>query len=862
MYACRSCLCLTPAFVSHLPLSHTSIGQKGVVTCVHLHSDHWTLCSTRIFTTEVDDRLVSFDTSSDYDDGLRGADGTSIVSNITRWLSDEFQDKKRRRPDPKPKHSISSMNEGPAQNDGCNCGVMALQTARLRVAEVPLSFTSSDMPYFRERIVQEILCHRLLLEEPPPVLPPCRLVQGVCMQPQQDLWCGVHSINTIAGAQVVTPAMAVSVAHKFIACSSGVQSLTASEQSELLNEMVNIQTGSLSIDLVKALLSHIEVCVVGVEEPTVLDLEGAAFCLVWTRRGPHYRALLEQSDGSWVNADSMRDPLVPGVIVRAVHSLPDYLRRTFGRSCGRRPDVIYFLPTGDTAFDRHTMCLQGGCPLPLGHERQHVRLPTSAGTTSASRTGAGPTSAGPTSAGDDEPISHRVRKLRGRANEYDPYGWGRTYGFPTAVHLRHGWAKSADAAPASAPAAARDASPACAPATAAPSAATPAATPAAAPAATPAAAPAVNDPFEAAHPPIHDVGQHINPRMSIKEWRSTNGGQRDYSHVRQDCPLDQIPFQSPRAQWLLHGFDTAQTGMTHVIGFLSILERTKRLLRSAKWAWQGMPEPTPAERRCGFHLITPDTITEDEVTAFNGRLTLLIHNDMLFIDKIGSSTRLPWDQQPCERFAWMEHAVWAWNMSRGRCANPKCNCVLELKRAHETVEDIYDDIGKHHRGAPDNAFSLQRRAHQIVHVGSNISGALCQKCNRDGLCGQNLSLEPNHGTRPEGYPEFGGPKEFWNISIQLNIFCQAPPPQFGSYSMLQKHVRQQLISENFVPCQVRAGGTDFQCPCAWHQEFRKRMQTLTAAVGQSVDELHQKRNEQRRRNRQQKHPERQRKRKR
>ena len=133
-----------------------------MVVPLHLHGNHWTVACTRISTKWLDDRLVSFETTSDYDDGLRGLDGTFILGIVTRWLNDEFEDKQRRKPNPAAKHTIASINKGPAQCDGWNCGVQALQTARLRVAGVPLSFTSVDMPYFRKRIVLEILSQHLL----------------------------------------------------------------------------------------------------------------------------------------------------------------------------------------------------------------------------------------------------------------------------------------------------------------------------------------------------------------------------------------------------------------------------------------------------------------------------------------------------------------------------------------------------------------------------------------------------------------------------------------------------------------------------------------------------------------------------
>jgi hypothetical protein len=48
------------------------------------------------------------------------------------------------------------------QEDGCNCGVFALQAARYVSAHRPITFTQDDMPYFRQRMQYELLTRTLM----------------------------------------------------------------------------------------------------------------------------------------------------------------------------------------------------------------------------------------------------------------------------------------------------------------------------------------------------------------------------------------------------------------------------------------------------------------------------------------------------------------------------------------------------------------------------------------------------------------------------------------------------------------------------------------------------------------------------
>ena len=312
-----------------------------------------------------------------------------------------------------------------------------------------------------------------------------------------------------------------------------------------------------------------------------------------------------------------------------------------------------------------------------------------------------------------------------------------------------------------------------------------------------------------------------------------------FPHRRQDCPISEIPFDSYRAQWLLRGFDTQETGMCMVLGFKSVLERTRTTLANNPWVWEGMPEHT-SDDAPGFELIKPDTITMDQINVFTCSFSNLFYLDKVMVEDSENDNRLPWDQQPCERFAWLEHSAWAYNMGRGCCGNPQCKRPLRLWHQNESRHTIFDDIGLWRRPPPEDAFTLQRRQNNIVHVGSNISGALCHRCN---TAAQDWRGELPEGLRPrwEQYPEFGGPKEFWRITVELNCIQVAAPRRFNTYSALKMRARKDLINEGMVKCSKRGGN---ECKCPWHQAYRAKLQALTAAVGQTVDELHAQVNEQ------------------
>ncbi len=49
----------------------------------------------------------------------------------------------------------------PLQQNGCDCGVFALQAAEHLSRGVDLSFSQLDMPYFRKKIAADIMASRI-----------------------------------------------------------------------------------------------------------------------------------------------------------------------------------------------------------------------------------------------------------------------------------------------------------------------------------------------------------------------------------------------------------------------------------------------------------------------------------------------------------------------------------------------------------------------------------------------------------------------------------------------------------------------------------------------------------------------------
>ena len=199
--------------------------------------------------------------------------------------------------------------------------------------------------------------------------------------------------------------------------------------------------------------------------------------------------------------------------------------------------------------------------------------------------------------------------------------------------------------------------------------------------------------------------------------------------------------------------------------------------------------------------------------------------DLAILDA-GNDSRLSMAAQPYEPFAWVHVYAWIANRSRGFCGNPKCRCELSFDRPHETADDIMEELGKERRGQAPNAFTAQRRYDRIVHVQSNIAGALCNSCNSNAL--MNLTV-------PD-YEKLGGPEAHWLDAVGSGL---ASEPIQGRMTMqtLSVRVRTELERRGLTRCYRRTCNR-YNRHCEYHIQYRKLFDEMAQNLcGQSGEEL-------------------------
>jgi hypothetical protein len=322
------------------------------------------------------------------------------------------------------------------------------------------------------------------------------------------------------------------------------------------------------------------------------------------------------------------------------------------------------------------------------------------------------------------------------------------------------------------------------------------------------------DPFASA-PPIFDIGNHTDAPIGIR--RAPRQSYRGAQCL--DDPFEEMsPFGS-RVQWLLHGLSRRQT-LQGDQGE-SMIARVEHCLRTNSWCYEGLG-PSTGESFLYLHPKlddgTPSTITDSIAHALVDRARRYIDDDWHAHQAV--EARLQMKDQPYERFAWVEHVVWAWNVSKGvcwRCCEPY---ILET-RLHESQEAIGDQIGKKARGGNPKAFTLQRRWNEYDHVGSNICGGLCATC-------QNLVRWNGHEA---SYSELGGPVAFWNDAVksnQLNENNSTP-----SYRTVKRRVAAKLAHEGIAKCSRDAQ----RCCCPYHVRMATLVEEEATRCGTTVDAL-------------------------
>ncbi|XP_063984234.1 sentrin-specific protease 1-like isoform X2 [Diachasmimorpha longicaudata] len=122
--------------------------QDIVVVPVHLQM-HWCMS------------IIDFrDKSIRYYDSM-GADNQKCLRALRKYLEDESLDKKKKSYDTSD-WTAECMSDIPQQMNGSDCGVFSCTFAEFICANRRITFSQDDMPYFRHKMVYEILKRKLL----------------------------------------------------------------------------------------------------------------------------------------------------------------------------------------------------------------------------------------------------------------------------------------------------------------------------------------------------------------------------------------------------------------------------------------------------------------------------------------------------------------------------------------------------------------------------------------------------------------------------------------------------------------------------------------------------------------------------
>jgi len=126
--------------------------KELIIVPYHCHGNHWTLAVINF-------KLKRFE----YYDSLFGHEG-SILQDLRKWLCDESLDKKKVAFDTSDWTDLAfkSQSGNPRQQNGHDCGVFMARTADYLSRNGLLDFSQANMPYFRRRMVLEILTTTLL----------------------------------------------------------------------------------------------------------------------------------------------------------------------------------------------------------------------------------------------------------------------------------------------------------------------------------------------------------------------------------------------------------------------------------------------------------------------------------------------------------------------------------------------------------------------------------------------------------------------------------------------------------------------------------------------------------------------------
>ncbi|KAK9901672.1 hypothetical protein WJX75_007814 [Coccomyxa subellipsoidea] len=127
--------------------SESILDLERVIVPVHL-GNHWTCALIDLAAQE----LVYYDSLGGRED--------KIMRALRSYISDEFRDKRDDEVDTSD-WPIRYPKDVPLQQNGCDCGVFALQFAEHLSRGVPMDFSQIDMPFFRAKIAADIMTGRI-----------------------------------------------------------------------------------------------------------------------------------------------------------------------------------------------------------------------------------------------------------------------------------------------------------------------------------------------------------------------------------------------------------------------------------------------------------------------------------------------------------------------------------------------------------------------------------------------------------------------------------------------------------------------------------------------------------------------------
>ena len=90
-----------------------------------------------------------------------GSDKTDILKKLLEYLKQEHMDKKKSEFDTSG-FKLQNVKDIPRQMNGSDCGMFTLKYAEYLSRNAGITFTQEDMPYFRRRIVYEIVNNKVI----------------------------------------------------------------------------------------------------------------------------------------------------------------------------------------------------------------------------------------------------------------------------------------------------------------------------------------------------------------------------------------------------------------------------------------------------------------------------------------------------------------------------------------------------------------------------------------------------------------------------------------------------------------------------------------------------------------------------